>query len=113
MDPSGGDLPSSTLPRFLCGAASLPAGRGLDGAGDVLRLVVCLAKQCLARLIALLVGVRNLRHLLAVPPAREAALVGGGVGLEQRRLLRQVRGDLLLRLQVLLEELVVVGGIGP
>ena len=39
MDPSGGDLPCSTLPRFLCGAASLAAGRGLGGAGDVLCLV--------------------------------------------------------------------------
>ena len=31
--------PCSTLPRFLCGAASLAAGRGLGGAGDVLCLV--------------------------------------------------------------------------
>src|SRR4051812_46883494 len=39
LDPSGGDLPCSTLPRFLCGTASLAAGRGLGGAGDVLCLV--------------------------------------------------------------------------
>ena len=39
MDPSGGDLPCSTLPRFLCGAASLVAGRGLGRAGNVLCLV--------------------------------------------------------------------------
>ena len=39
MDPSGGDLPCSTLPRFLCGTASLAAGRGLSGADDVLCLV--------------------------------------------------------------------------
>ena len=36
---SGGDLPCSTLPRFLCGAALLAVGRGLDGDGDVLCLV--------------------------------------------------------------------------
>ena len=34
-----GDLPCSTLSCFLCGAASLAAGRGLGGAGDVLCLV--------------------------------------------------------------------------
>ena len=39
MDPSGGDLLCATLPRFLGGAASLAVGRGLGGAGDVLRLV--------------------------------------------------------------------------
>ena len=39
MDPSGGDLPCSTLPRFLCGAALLAAGLGLSGAGGVLYLV--------------------------------------------------------------------------
>ena len=39
MDPGGGDLPCSTLPRFLCGAASLVVGRGLGGAGDVLCLI--------------------------------------------------------------------------
>ena len=32
-------LPCSTLPCFLCGAASLAAGRDLGGAGDVLYLV--------------------------------------------------------------------------
>src|SRR4051812_45788817 len=36
---SGDDLPSSILPCFLFGATSLPTGRGLDGAGDVLCLV--------------------------------------------------------------------------
>ena len=33
------DLPCSTLPHFLCGVASLAAGRGLGGASDVLSLV--------------------------------------------------------------------------
>jgi len=39
LDPSSGDPPCSTLPRFLCGAALLAAGRGLNGAGDVLCLI--------------------------------------------------------------------------
>ena len=49
MDPSGGDLPWSTLPRFLCGAASLAAGRGLGGAGDVLCLVAGRVRPRLSR----------------------------------------------------------------
>ena len=93
-------------------ASSTPAERGLVGAGIVLCLVLGLAKQCLARFIALFVGGRSLRHPHAVPPALEAALAGGAVRVEQRLLLRPLRGDLLLRLQVLLEEMVVVGGVG-
>ena len=89
-------------------ASSTPAGRGLVGAGIVLCLVLGLAKQCLA----LFVGGRSLRHPHAVPPALEAALAGGAVRVEQRLLLHPLRGDLLLCLQVLLEEMVVVGGVG-
>ena len=86
-----------------------PAERALIGAGIVLCLVLGLAKQRLGRFIALFVGGRNLRHPHAVPPVLEAALAGGAVRVEQRLLLR---GDLLLPLQVLLEEMVVVGGVG-
>ena len=78
------------------------AERGLVGAGIVLCLVLGLAKQCLARLIALFVGGHSLRHPHAIPPALEAALASGAVRVEQRLLLRPLRGDLLLRLQVLL-----------
>ena len=97
-------------------ASSTPAERGLVGAGIVLCLVLGLTKQRLARFIALFaslfVGIRSLRHPHAVPPTLEAALAGGAVRVEQRPLLRPLRGDLLLRLQVLLEEMVVVGGVG-
>ena len=92
-------------------ASSTPAERGLVRSGIVLCLVLSLAKQCLARFIALFVGGRSLRHPHAVPPALEAAPAGGAVRVEQRLLLRPLRGDLLLRLQVLLEEMVVVGSI--
>ena len=43
--------------------------------------------------------------------ACKTALAGGAVRVEHRLLLRPLRGDLLLRLQVLLEEMVVVGGV--
>ena len=93
-------------------ASGASAERGLVGAGIVLGL----AKQRLARFIALFaslfVGGRSLRHPHAVPPTLEAALVGGAVRVEQRLLIRPLCGDLLLRLQVLLEEMVVVGGVG-
>ena len=93
-------------------ASSTPAERGLIGAGIVLCLVPGLTKQRLARFIALFVGGRSLRHPHAVLPVLEAALAGGAVRVEQRLLLRPLRGDPLLRLQVLLEEMVVVGGVG-
>ena len=87
-------------------ASLTPAERGLVGAGIVLCLVLSLAKQRLARLItlfaSLFVGSRSLHHPHVVPPALEAALVGGVVRVKQRLLLRPLRGDLLLRLQVLL-----------
>ena len=90
----------------------MPAERGLVGADIVLCLVLGLAKQRLTRFIALFIGGHNLRHPHAVPPALEAALAGGAIRVELGLLLRLLRGDLLLRQQVLLEELVVVGGVG-
>ena len=92
-------------------ASSMPAERGLVGADIVLCLILGLAKQRLAHLIALFVGGRSLRHPHAVPPALKAALTGGALRVEQRLLLCPLHGDLLLRLQVLLEEMVVVGSI--
>ena len=86
-------------------ASSTPAERGLVGAGIVLCLVLGLPKQRLARFItlfaSLFVGGRSLRHPHTVPPALEVALVGGAVRVEQRLLLLPLRGDLLLRPQVL------------
>ena len=97
-------------------ASSTPAEQGLIGAGIVLCLILGLAKQHLARFItlfaSLFVGGRSLRHPHAVPPALEAALAGRVVRVEQRLLLRPLHGDLLLCLQMLLEEMVVVGGVG-
>lgn len=69
----------------------------------VLCLVLGLAKQRLAHFIAHFGGGRSLRHPHLVPLALEAALAGGVVQVEQRLLLRPLRGDLLLRPQVLLE----------
>ena len=93
-----------------------PVERGLVGADILLCLVLGIAKQRLARFIALFaslfVGGHNLCHPHAVPLALEAALAGGVVQVEQHLLLRPLRGDLLLRLQVLLEEMVIVGGVG-
>ena len=67
-------------------ASSTPEERGLVGAGIVLCLVLGLAKQRLARFIALFaslfVGGRSLRHPHAVPPALEVALAGGVVRVE-------------------------------
>ncbi len=67
-------------------SSMLLAERGLVGAGIVLCLVLGLAKQRLARFIALFaslfVGGRSLRHPHPVPPALEAALAGGAVRVE-------------------------------
>ena len=75
-----------------------PAERALVGAGIVLYLVLGLAKQRLARFIALFVGSRSLCHPHAVLPALEAAIAGVPIRVEQRLMLRPLRGDLLLRL---------------
>ena len=80
----------------------MPAERRLAGAGIVLCLILGLAKQRLARFIALFASLfvsgRSLRHPHAVPPVLEAAIAGGAVRVKQRLLLRPLRGDLLLRL---------------
>lgn len=74
----------------------LPAGHCIDGDGEVLRLVIGVAKQHLPHFIVFLVGSRNLH---AIQPALEAALAGNSVRLEQRLLLCLLllfRSDVLL-----------------
>ena len=62
-------LAGQGLTEPVVSSASLLVPRSLGGAGSVLRLVVGLAKQHLARFIVLFVGGPNLRHPHAVLPA--------------------------------------------